>query len=616
MQFPDSFFEDEVRSGFYVPALMKRAWAAQLEVLAEISRICDKYHIRWFADRGSLLGAVRHGGYIPWDDDLDICMLRDDYILFNSVAEKELPEGYFIPRIRKPEYRTFTTVWNKNVVCLDQEHLERFHGFPYPAGVDIFVLDHLAPDPEDEDCRSSLAVIVANAAVSIDEDNQHTEESQALIDEVEDLLQVKIDRAAPVQEQLFVLLENVFSLYIHETSTDVAFMTDWIMYRTWRFPVECYEDSVRLPFEESEISVPVRYAQALEIQFGEHYMTPYRAGGGHDYPCYERYEDQLRLLLGEYYPLLHYRFSPEELHAGPSNREPGMKKVVRDFFRLAGSIHKEILAAAEAGDALSGMGLLEACQNAAIQVGTMMEQRRGEGLATVRLLEEYCEQIWQIHQLLEQGELSAAVTMSRSLDLILAQTETHADQEVLSRKEAVFFPVRAAAWNSLEPLWRKVKEDPDWDVYVVPVPWYYRKLNGSLGQQHYEGDRFPADVEITDYRTYDFESRQPDMICIHSPYDEYNLTTSVDPRFYARNVRQYTERLIYTPWFTLDEFDRTDGRSVKNMKHYVSMPGVVLAHQVLVQSEAVRQMYVEHLTRFAGEDTRAVWEERVKAYPS
>ena len=200
MQFPDSFFEDEVRSGFYVPALMKRAWAAQLEVLAEISRICDKYHIRWFADRGSLLGAVRHGGYIPWDDDLDICMLRDDYILFNSVAEKELPEGYFIPRIRKPEYRTFTTVWNKNVVCLDQEHLERFHGFPYPAGVDIFVLDHLAPDPEDEDCRSSLAVIVANAAVSIDEDNQHTEESQALIDEVEDLLQVKIDRAAPVQD--------------------------------------------------------------------------------------------------------------------------------------------------------------------------------------------------------------------------------------------------------------------------------------------------------------------------------------------------------------------------------------------------------------------------------
>jgi hypothetical protein len=52
------------------------------------------------------------------------------------------------------------------------------------------------------------------------------------------------------------------------------------------------------------------------------------------------------------------------------------------------------------------------------------------------------------------------------------------------------------------------------------------------------------------------------------------------------------------------------------MKHYVSMPGVVLAHQVLVQSEGMRQMYVEYLTRFAGEDTRAVWEERVKAYPS
>ena len=75
MQFPDSFFEDEVRNGFFVPSLMKRAWAAQLEVLEEIKRICAKYQIHWFADRGSLLGAVRHGGYISLDHDLDIFML-------------------------------------------------------------------------------------------------------------------------------------------------------------------------------------------------------------------------------------------------------------------------------------------------------------------------------------------------------------------------------------------------------------------------------------------------------------------------------------------------------------------------------------------------------------
>ena len=51
MQFPDSFFEDEVRDGFFVPGLMKRAWAAQMEILADVDKVCKKYNIRWFADQ-------------------------------------------------------------------------------------------------------------------------------------------------------------------------------------------------------------------------------------------------------------------------------------------------------------------------------------------------------------------------------------------------------------------------------------------------------------------------------------------------------------------------------------------------------------------------------------
>ena len=93
MQFPYTYFEDEVREGFYISGIIKRAWAAQLEVLEIVDKICQKHNIRWFADCGTLLGAVRHGGYIPWDDDLDICMLRDDYIRFNEIAEQELPEA-------------------------------------------------------------------------------------------------------------------------------------------------------------------------------------------------------------------------------------------------------------------------------------------------------------------------------------------------------------------------------------------------------------------------------------------------------------------------------------------------------------------------------------------
>ena len=67
MNFPDSYFEDEVKAGFFVSAKMKSYWAMQLEVLNEIDRICRKHHIQYFAEWGTLLGTVRHRGYIPWD---------------------------------------------------------------------------------------------------------------------------------------------------------------------------------------------------------------------------------------------------------------------------------------------------------------------------------------------------------------------------------------------------------------------------------------------------------------------------------------------------------------------------------------------------------------------
>ena len=69
---------------------------AQLMIAKEIKRICDLNNINYFLDSGSMLGAVRHSGFIPWDDDMDIGMCCDDYEKFISIAPKELDNRFFL----------------------------------------------------------------------------------------------------------------------------------------------------------------------------------------------------------------------------------------------------------------------------------------------------------------------------------------------------------------------------------------------------------------------------------------------------------------------------------------------------------------------------------------
>ena len=77
---------DEIRNGFLVPSQKKKLWNVQIKLINEFARICKKYNLRWFAYSGTLLGAARHKGFIPWDDDVDLIMLRPDYNKFLEVA--------------------------------------------------------------------------------------------------------------------------------------------------------------------------------------------------------------------------------------------------------------------------------------------------------------------------------------------------------------------------------------------------------------------------------------------------------------------------------------------------------------------------------------------------
>ncbi len=287
------------------------------------------------------------------------------------------------------------------------------------------------------------------------------------------------------------------------------------------------------------------------------------------------------------------------------------KEQISNILTLLEQVHREIYRLLEKAQTQQVMQLLVDCQDAAIAIGTQIEKTEGIGFKTVGLLETYCEQVYMIYESLScQKRLSVKEVMD-TLNQLFVQITNSFNDDIPIRKEVVFLPYKASMWDSLESVWKAADEDPDCDAYVIPIPYYDRRADGSFGEMHYEGDLYPQYVPVTNYKEFDLEEHKPDMIYIHNPYDEYNRVTSVHPDFYSKKLKEYTENLVYIPYFLLREVDSKNDEQVQAMAHFVLTPGVLNSDKTIVQSENMKQVYVNVLAKKFGENSRENWENRI-----
>ena len=127
---------------------LKRIWKTEIEIYQAIAKICEDHGLRYYAAYGTVIGALRHKGFIPWDDDMDVCMPRRDYEAFLKYAETELPEKMGICGIgyTKGFVMPMVKIVNKKTVFVEESDQDK----KYICGiyVDVFPMDAAPPTEE------------------------------------------------------------------------------------------------------------------------------------------------------------------------------------------------------------------------------------------------------------------------------------------------------------------------------------------------------------------------------------------------------------------------------------------------------------------------------------
>ena len=304
------FFRDEIRCGFYIPTAIKQAWWVQLNVLKEIDKVCKKHDIHYFANWGTLLGAVRHGGFVPWDDDLDIGMCREDYRRFREVADAELPAEYSIHDYERQEdhWLFLARVVNNKRICFDPDYLNAHHNFPWLIGIDIFIKDYLYDDPVKEKERDDEVMHIIAVADGIVEEKIPLAVKEKWLAEFEEKYNVVIDRTLDKRSigvELYRLAEKQISRLTAKDSHTMGQVFPLIIKGHKALPPDYYEKVFSIPFENGSIPVTAGYNAFLASDYGD-YLKLYKKGGSHGYPFFEGQKKEMMKDAGFSYPGYNY----------------------------------------------------------------------------------------------------------------------------------------------------------------------------------------------------------------------------------------------------------------------------------------------------------------------
>ena len=275
----ESFYKSEIRDGYTITEKRKKIWAKELEILIVFDEICRKHDLKYYLESGTLIGAVRHQGFIPWDDDIDVQMFRTDYEQLKEICKQELkPPLYWqdiYTIIEEQEvyddsvFRLlpFGKIRNSETTAIEETRAPV--SMNQGIFIDIFPLD----DAYDGQGFTSEMLELQKEmyyTVFAEDELKKTIRSK----DVHTVIPVKdleIIMTMPLIER-FKMMENMFISYSGRSSR-VSHKFGEMIWGMKSLEKKWFDQTVRLPFEGYEFSAPGDYDEVLKTWFGD-YMTP------------------------------------------------------------------------------------------------------------------------------------------------------------------------------------------------------------------------------------------------------------------------------------------------------------------------------------------------------
>lgn len=263
---PSSFFKEEKRCDFLVTEKRKKIWAVEIDLYLKFAEVCKKHGLKFWADGGTLLGAVRHNGFIPWDDDMDVIMPRVDYNKLMEIGPKEFSDPYFLQNPHTdPNYAySFAKLRNSKTTVIPRVFQKA--GFNHGIPIDIFPLDYVCLDTFEEDKRKITECIMRNSSFMKRNSVELLNERQ-----LENFKKYKTDDPVKEYDTIHQIASNPAykgSDFVANSAVTSLKSSAQIWRKSW-FDITVYHQ-----FECIEIPMPSDIGPRLEAQYGDYMKFP------------------------------------------------------------------------------------------------------------------------------------------------------------------------------------------------------------------------------------------------------------------------------------------------------------------------------------------------------